>query len=271
MRQYYSKSKKSIPGLNETDLMKRIVYNTSRSGSFSTFEKWFDDKDRLKKDDICDCANGGMKIDWATYGNKSRGRDYRWFLERSHDHDGNTRDGINYLGSYRRMSSPGIITIYIDNIQVFFWSIICELACNQKYVFTREKIEELAMLCINKTLYHELFHHFIDAQSYVVNGYVYNYYTDEALAVACSRLLVGYETKNNHTYISEFLELAYSYTSPGYSDWVNYKSEEQFLLKLIEYMPLNPSLGIMGQELSPICEGMLYSIIENPNVEIQVA
>ena len=277
MRKYDSKSKKEIAGLNEYELMRRIVYNVGRGPQFKTFEPWFDNKDKLKKDDICDCANGGMKIKWSDYGNNSKGKNYRWFLDREVNPDVkyelDTRisdDDEDYLGSYRPMRSPGIITINVDNIQVFFWSIICELACNQRYIFTREKIEELAYLCIDKTLYHELFHHFIDAQSYIVDGFSYNFDIDEALAVACSRLLVGFESKSNQAYVSDFYELAYSYNSRGYRDWINYKSDEQFLLKVIDYMPLNPRLKTMGQELLPIAEAMLYSIIENPNVKVEI-
>ena len=81
---------------------------------------------------------------------------------------------------------------------------------------------------------------------------------------------VGFESKSNQAYVSDFYELAYSYNSRGYRDWINYKSDEQFLLKVIDYMPLNPRLKTMGQELLPIAEAMLYSIIENPNVEVVV-
>lgn len=274
MRQYNAKIKKNLFVEYEKDLIERIVYNKKRNSQFATFEDWFDNYDKLKSSNICDCINGGMKIDWKDFGNNSVGNGYRWFLKEhenftNHEEDG-VRDSRNYLGSYTPMRSPGRIKLYVDNLQVFFWSIICELACNERYVFTKEKIEDLASLCFYKTLYHELFHHFIDAQSYLINGFRYDFCTEEALAVACSRQLVGFETKFNQTYVSDFLKLAYEYSSPGYREWINYKSDEQFLLKLIDYMPLSINLASKGQQLTPICEGILYSIIENPNIEIEV-
>jgi hypothetical protein len=82
MRKYDSKSKKRIAGLNEDELMRRIVYNIGRGSQFKTFEPWFDNKDKLMKDDICDCVNGGMKIIWSDYGNNSKGKNYHWFQTR---------------------------------------------------------------------------------------------------------------------------------------------------------------------------------------------
>lgn len=263
-----------------------IVYNVGRNSelgrgtTYPKFENWFDEKEKLKIVYLFDCVNNRFYDDWGKFGNFSRARNFRDFLNIENEFLNrdvpNTQlpflldDHENYLGSYRRMNSKGIVSLNADNLQVFFWSIVFELACKQRYIFTREKIEELAMLCVEKTLYHELFHHFTDVHSYVVYGFRYDYVTEEAMAVACSRLLVGFESKSNQAYVSDFYDLAYSYNSRGYRDWINFKSDEQFLLNLISYMKIDPVLTQMGQELLPLVESMLYSIIENPNVRCNI-
>ena len=267
-------------------LRELIVYNTGRqnliNGGFvyPNFEHWFDEKEKLNIDYLFECATGKFRHDWEVFGNFSKARSFRDFLNIETDIPNMDRpntqqpvsldDHKNYLGSYRRMNSKGVISLNADNLQVFFWSIIFELACKQRYIFTKEKIEELAMLCIEKTLYHELFHHFTDVHSYVLNRFQYDYCTEEAMAVACSRLLVGFESKSNQAYVSDFHELAYSYNSRGYRDLIYFKSDEQFLLNLISYMKIDNNLSRMGQELLPLVEAMLYSIIENPNVRCNI-
>jgi hypothetical protein len=267
-------------------LRELIVYNKGRNeytkGGFGypIFEHWFDEKDKLDVDYLFDCANGRFRHNWNEFGNFSKARNFRDFLNIESDlpfmdlpnsqQPVTLDDHLNYLGSYRRMNSKGLVSLNADNLQVFFWSIIFELACKQRYIFTKEKIEELTMLCIEKTLYHELFHHFTDANSYVVNGFKYDYCTEEAMAVACSRLLIGFESKSNQAYVSDFYELAYSYNSRGYRDWINFKSDEQFILNLISYMRIDNNLSRMGQELLPLAEAMLYAIMENPNVNCKV-
>lgn len=288
MRAFNKKLKRSLPGFDLDELIRFVVYNDhqfrynrnfSNQQSRVIFENWFDNKEKLIKEMICAC-NGRSSdtiIDWYKYGNSSKYRSYRDFMRSNSDvpnfeenfpqiFDGTS----NCLGTYRRMRSPGLITLNLDNIQVFFWSIICSLACEKGYIFTREKIEELAKICILKTLYHELFHHAIDAQRYFLNDYQYDYFLDEALAVACSRHLVGFEAQFNLPFVSDFLDLAYAYEQPGYKDWVKYKSDEQFLIGLTRYTRIDRNLTHLGQETTPIAEGILYSIIENPNVQIEL-
>ena len=280
MRQLNKKLRKEIQRFNLEDLTGTIIYNIFPKDSHvrrEPFENWFDKKEKLIPSLICDCddKHDNTKIDWRRYGNSSPFRNFRDFLSQQDENrifvDKNLSDSrINTLGTYRRMQSPGEITLYIDNIQIFFWSIICEMICHKKYIFTREKIEELARLCILKTLYHELFHHFIDVQSRFMKDFHYDYFIDEALAVACSRQMVGFETQGNQAFVSDFLELAYSFTLPGYCDWIEYKSDEQFLLKLSDYITIFKPLSILGQEVTPITESMLYSVFENPNIDFRI-
>lgn len=285
MKQIKKQTIKQILEIPEKQIIDRIVYNLNRKGFYDTFDKWFDNKEKLNIKDIYDCYSG-LKFAWSTYGNLSKAISYVDFLgqkenlieEHSFEGGNHFRGMHKYpdevdtqvftLGSYRRMRSPGLITINIDNIQVCFWSIIFKLVCERNYKFTREKTEELAKLFFYKTLYHELFHHYIDVQSHLSENYKYDFATDEALAVAFSRILVGYETKFNHTYISEFLDLSYSYNLVGYKDWVNYKSEEQFLIKVIDYIAIDVNLINKGQETLPIVEALIYAIVESPNVEV---
>lgn len=284
MRTLNKKLLKDIEGFKLNDLISMLVYNDfpyefrrNYHVNRVAFEPWFDKKDKLIKDIICNCGKSDSTlIDWPKYGNKSPFRGYKDFL--TENNDVNFRDysnevsddRSNTLGTYRRMNSPGLITIHIDNMQIFFWSIICELSCKNRYTFTREKIEELARLCILKTLYHELFHHFTDVQAYITRMFHYDYFMEEALAVACSRHMVGFEAQNNTPFVSDFLNLAYSFTSPGYRDWVDYKSDEQFLLTLSEYIGITDPLIQMGQEITPITESLLYAVFENPNTEFRI-
>lgn len=283
MRQINKKTIKQILEIPEKELVNIIVYNLGRGAEYRNFENWFDNKEKLDYSSIYDCKTG-LKFDWASYGNLSKAKSYVDFLGTDFDYNEPIKESIDggrkmpqevdvnvrTLGSYRRMQSPGRITLNIDNIQISFWSIIFKLICDKGYTFTREKIEELAKLSIYKTLYHELFHHFIDVQSYLSKDYSYDFEVDEALAVAFSRLLVGYETKFNHTYISDFLELSYSYKLRGYRDWVNYKAEEQFVLKVIDYIKIDKKLIFKGQQITPIVDALMYSIVENPNVVVHV-
>ena len=82
--------------------------------------------------------------------------------------------------------------------------------------------------------------------------------------------VIKFETQGNQAFVSDFLELAYSYTLPGYCDWIEYKSDEQFLLKLSEYITILKPLSILGQEVTPITESMLYSVFENPNIDFRI-
>ena len=38
----------------------------------------------------------------------------------------------------------------------------------------------------------------------------------------------------------------------------------------IEYIAIDKNLIDLGQEVTPIVEGLLYSIIENPNTEVNI-
>jgi hypothetical protein len=51
---------------------------------------------------------------------------------------------------------------------------------------------------------------------------------------------------------------------------VNYKSDEQFLLTLSEYIGVTNPLEHMGQEITPITESLLYAVFENPNTEFRI-
>ncbi len=281
----------NLLGYNEKGLINALVYNVHRGPAFNTFEDWFDGRDRLVIQKLFDCDTRKTKVDWFKYGNKSKLKSYSEILiaieetkefkgrpiEEDLDFKENNRgipiiqdDTITPLGTFKRMNSQGIITLHIDNLQIFFWTIIFELNCKRKYEFTKEKLEVLAKFCVNKTLFHEFFHYFTDVQSHITEKYFYNFHDEEALAVAFSRLLIGYEAKNNHPYISDFFELAYNYKKAGYKDWINYKSEEQFFLKLKDYICLNPDLIRKGVHFTPILEGLIYSIIEDPNVDIKI-
>ena len=276
MRKFNSKNLNKILNseMSEKAIIDILVYN-KRHISLPTFDDWFDDHEKL----IIDCST---KIDWSRYGNKSNYKNFKFFLSTEIGDDEELRNidgkgGIPIiqghksmtLGFHKRMRSKAIIGLNLDNIQIFFWGILFELICNKNYQFSREKVETLAKLCVYTTIYHELFHHYINVQSYLSQHYRYNFEIDEALAVAFSRILIGYES-NNHSYTSEFLDYRFKYTNRGYKDWVNYKSEEQFKLKLWEYLNYSFEIFDMGLKMTPILESSIYAIIENPNIKFEI-
>jgi hypothetical protein len=286
-----AKRRKKI-GFDEERSVQLVAFNWGR-GNAPTFNDWFDDNEKLDLHRIFDCKSQTFKFDLAQYGNTSPYRNAASILASDFENhyetlirenvrygeDDNrpveTDDPSGYLGSYRRMKSPGLIRLNLDNMQVFFWDIVCRLACRDGYEFTRDQITELARLCIYKTVYHELFHHFMDVQSHIVMHHYFDRYREEALAVACSRILVGFESRYNHLYVSDFLAEAYKYTAPGYRDWEEFRSSEQFVLGVRDYMPLenhkrgHDALARKGQHISPIITSLLYGVIENPNVRFE--
>jgi len=179
-------------------------------------------------------------------------------------------DSPNWLGSYRRMRSPGIITFYSKNLTGFYWFVIRELV-SRNHVISAEMLKDIAKRVINKTLYHELFHHFTDFNRNYTDGRShYNYLIEEALAVAFSRIYLGKEHYSSSLSTS-FFEIAYRYTGLGYQDWVHYQNDSDFIEKLIEYADFPGVLSTANsRNVHEICRKFLESVVENPNVEMTI-
>lgn len=183
---------------------------------------------------------------------------------------GKEDESPSWLGSYRRMHSPGIITLYENNITNFTWYIIRELL-KREHEITTEVFDQIAYNVTYKTIYHELFHHYTDFTRIFTNGRSqYDFYIEEALAVAFSRIYLGIENNNLPLY-TDLFSIAYDYKGPGYCNWKDYQSEPLFMRELIEYSAYPAILGTTEKKnLIKICQANLEAIVNYPNVIFEV-
>lgn len=179
----------------------------------------------------------------------------------------NTLDSSRWLGSYQAMRSPGIITLYVRNLEGFTWYVTKELIKRDHYI-DLEVFNQIVYNIIRKTVYHELFHHYCDFNRIYTNGRAsYNFEIEEALAVAFSRIYLGIENNQLPLY-TDLFKIAYQYTGRGYKDWVLYQNESSFLDELISYSRYPNILGnLRGTNLYKISQSNLESIVNFPNVE----
>jgi hypothetical protein len=179
-------------------------------------------------------------------------------------------DSERWLGSYHRMQSPGMITFYSKNLTHFFWYVILELI-NRNHSFNKEMVLDISERIINKTLYHELFHHYTDFNRiYTDHRSHYNLEMEEALAVAFSRIYLGLEHVSS-SLSTAFFEIAYNYSGQGYRDWINYQSDNDFFEALVNYASYpNILRGKYSSNVYEICKQNLQSIVCNPNVELRI-
>ena len=132
------------------------------------------------------------------------------------------------LGQYTPMSSPGIISLSIDKLRDHFIQQIQYLIIAGGSI-TFCDISNLANIYIRKTVYHEYFHHYTDIQRCLFGSY-HSKDTEEALAVAWSRMKIEQYTKNkkywktpvNTPPYERFKRNIYNYCQPGYKDWKIY-------------------------------------------------
>jgi hypothetical protein len=180
--------------------------------------------------------------------------------------EGNMSDSPPWLGSYKRMRSPGVITLNVSNITNFAWYICSELLIRDHEI-TTEVFDQIAYNVTYKTIYHELFHHYTDFVRIFTDGRSqYDFYIEEALAVAFSRIYLGIENNNLPLY-TDLFSIAYDYKGPGYCNWKDYQSEQLFIRELIEYSAYPALLGATEKKnLFKICQANLEAIVNYPNV-----
>lgn len=156
------------------------------------------------------------------------------------------------LGCYTPMSSPGKITLDWTVIGSLFWHTILEMQRAGLYLERRD-VEVMARLTCEKTYIHESFHHFCDVSRHLFGGQ-HDRLIEEALAVACSfRELAEMhaESRSRASRLSGLLfrELTtrlFRYSAPGYRDWVQYQTSQDFENGLIGYLA-PPSAGFLLQ------------------------
>ncbi len=181
-----------------------------------------------------------------------------------------TKDSSRWLGSYRSMRSPGIITLYVSNLKGFAWYVTKELIKRDHYI-DLEVFNQIVYNIVRKTVYHELFHHYCDFNRIYTDGRAtYDFEIEEALAVAFSRIYLGIENNQLPLY-TDLFKIAYQYTGRGYRDWVHFQDESAFLDELIKYSNYQNVLGnLRGTNLYKICQSNLEAIVNNPNIEYEL-
>jgi len=173
-------------------------------------------------------------------------------------------EGEEILGSYRHMSSPGLITLHIRAIGSLFWHTVLDLYQHNYYI-RQTDLKQMVRLTALKTYRHEQFHHFCDVSRRLFSS-PSHHGIEEALAVAWSYHQVEEEHKDARTtvgklYLPVYRELIariYRYSSPGYRDWVNYQTASDFEHGLVDYInpPHAAFLEQNGIDLSRLLLGM---------------
>jgi hypothetical protein len=185
--------------------------------------------------------------------------------------DNDVIDSSKWLGSYSRMSSPGIISLYVKNLTGFTWYVTKELIRLDHYIDS-EVFDKIVFNIVRKTVYHELFHHYCDFNRIYSDGRAtYDFGIEEALAVAFSRIYLGIENNQLPLY-TDLFKISYQYTGRGYRDWIHYQNESAFLDELIKYSRYQNVLGnIRGANLYKISQSNLEAIVNNPNIKYVLA
>lgn len=194
-------------------------------------------------------------------------------------------DPDDWLGSYESISSPGKIKLRVKKLQVFFFRIVRKLIIEKGHKMDAEEFKRIAELSIYKTYYHELFHHFSDVYGTNRQGLLkkqfplnrrdqshYKFKTEEALAVAASRHLVGL-WMDGSTLDEHWAGFAYQYRSIGYEDWILYQSYDLFMQGIYDYFQMNPKLTYSGKgwdkPLKNMLEYQFLSLLNNPYASLE--
>jgi len=155
-------------------------------------------------------------------------------------------ENVSVLGSYRPMCSPGLITLHTKNLTQFFCRLTLEIDKSLPGIdWTKEDLNALADWTVDKTFWHERFHHSMDVLRHILNLQTFDPFWEEALAVAFSRYFLtekayGYRYRRNNSpqavIWDEFIKQAYQYRSPGYRDWVYFSDPTALKSGICDYL-----------------------------------
>lgn len=186
----------------------------------------------------------------------------------------------NLLGLYTPMQSPGKIVLYQNNLRTFFWSIVRHIVMqNPSIRISKNDLIYTAHMIVQKTYIHEQFHYGCNVFGELF-GNQFNSKIEEALAVAYSRQLIDRFRNDRRTWISKIdshffdlvVNIAFSFTSPGYKDWRNYKGPAEFARGLKSYVfPNRTTLESNNVDLSMLLTGMISTLVadkKTPEEEI---
>jgi len=153
------------------------------------------------------------------------------------------------LGTYTlglQHARPGLVTLYADNLKRYFHSLLWQLGEDfPHYPADRGIAEAIAEWTVEKTYWHERFHHAMDVLRTLFGARNRPDPTEEALAVAFSRrwLSERYRSASQRPLPQSLwlrlMELGFQYQSPGYRDWGRHVDEAGFAQGIIRYLALD--------------------------------
>ena len=148
------------------------------------------------------------------------------------------------------LTRPGMVSLFMEPIQEWFHRLIAKV--NRSPDNDRDD-QPLARLCLEKVLFHELFHYFCDVWSgkEKLEGYregdgFQSMRWEEPLANAYSRRAIGVEYgldyEHGGGYMEEFVDRSVRDLPKYYEDWVKFRDERALSIGICEYLPIRHSL-----------------------------
>lgn len=178
-------------------------------------------------------------------------------------------EGEEILGTYKPMSSPGVLTLHATELTSYFWHLVKDIL-DQKYYISKRDLKHLAYMVTMKTYTHEQFHHFCDVARHLF-GSVKDRNMEEALAVAHSYLeITGKLRSKGNSRIEQIADTVYRamldrlfrFSQPGYRDWVDYRTPQDYQAGLISYLqpPATQLLERNGVSMGGILSSIQVSV-----------
>ncbi len=169
------------------------------------------------------------------------------------------------LGVYYRMGHSGTLGLYEENLEQFFWRILLEINAQfSHWRWSYADLKELSVWVVEKTYWHERFHHSMDVLRHLFNVNSFNTFNEEALAVAYSRYHLTHHYRrwpeeDQQVLWDAFLALVYRYSSPGYSEWRQFADESSLKSGICEYLNLPATTYLNTARVS--VTDMLFDLI----------
>jgi hypothetical protein len=167
------------------------------------------------------------------------------------------------------MRSPGVIKLNKNNLINFFWRVVLDIdTALPDWNWREDDLNILSEWVVDKTYYHERFHHSMDVLRHLFDVQSYDILQEEALAVAYSRYHLHdndgrhyrqYRLSAGKILMNEFYRLAFCYTSPGYRDWQKYADVDALQSGVCEYLGLKNSTWLRSSRV-PV-EQMVFNLL----------
>ncbi|MBV5347259.1 hypothetical protein [Lamprocystis purpurea] len=142
-------------------------------------------------------------------------------------------ESLSRLGTYQWMASPGIITLYRGNIEVY-WKSLIQHAQRQFPFITTKDAERVLQLLVYSVYQHERFHYVCDFCRRLLGG-SFDRWHEEALAVAWEWQWLRSQDRWNSFYglmhptlRRIVVQAMFDHRSPGYRDWRQFANQTAF-------------------------------------------